>query len=70
MVKKIYNIEPLFDKWNSEGKVIKEETIELATDQQGVISCLLEGDKVKTGNYILELFSGDKKIFEYGFSVK
>ncbi len=57
-------------KWIIEGKTIKEETKELSTNQRGVISYLLEGNKLKSGNYILELYSEDRKLFKYGFSVE
>lgn len=57
-------------KWSSEDKLIKEEAKSLSTNQKGVIAYLLEGDKLKSGSYTLQLYSNATKIFEYEFSVE
>ena len=56
-------------KWVSEGKTVKEETKELATDKKGVVTYVLDGSNVKSGNYTLEIHTENKKIFEHNFLI-
>lgn len=56
-------------RWITEGNTVKEETKELVTDQKGVISYAFDGNKVKSGNYTLELYTQGKKVFEYKFFI-
>ncbi len=56
-------------RWIADGKTVKEEIREIPTDQQGILSFLLEGHNVRSGSYSLELYDADKKIFEYKFSI-
>lgn len=56
-------------RWVTEGNTVKEETKELVTDQKGVASYVFDGNKVKSGNYTLELYDEGKKIFEYKFPI-
>ncbi|MEX1378308.1 MAG: hypothetical protein AB1Z23_12660 [Eubacteriales bacterium] len=57
-------------KWIKDDTTIKEETGVLKTGPQGVISYMLDGEKVEQGIYIFELYNGDSKIFERTFSVE
>ncbi len=56
-------------RWINKGKTVKEETKVLATDKNGVVSYIFDGSKAKRGDYTLELYSEDKKIFEHKFSI-
>jgi hypothetical protein len=56
-------------RWIAAGKTVKEEIKEMLTNQEGVLSFLLEGNNVKSGSYTLELYGVDKKILEYEFSI-
>lgn len=55
--------------WVAAGKTVKEKIKEMPASQEGVLSFLLEGNNVKSGSYLLELYDVDKKIFEYKFSI-
>lgn len=57
-------------KWLKDGKVIKDEIEILSTDAMGVISYMLDGSYVVKGIYSIEIYDGDKRIFEKGFSVE
>lgn len=57
-------------KWVKNGVTIKEDTGVLKTGPQGVISYILDGDKVEQGSFVFELYDGSKKIFEKEFSVE
>lgn len=57
-------------KWIKDGTVIHEEKGTLLTGPEGVISYMIEGNKVVKGSYAFTLFDGDKKIFEKTFSIE
>jgi len=57
-------------KWLKDGKVIKDEIGILSTEATGVISYMLDGTYVVEGFYSIELYDGDKRIFEKEFSVE
>lgn len=57
-------------KWLMEEKLIKEEKGTLTTDAEGVISYLLDGSSVVKGQYVFELYDGDRKLFEKEFFVE
>ncbi|GEM_PF-1098023 len=57
-------------KWIKDGNVIGEDKGIVTTGPEGVISYMLEGEKVVKGSYIFELYDGDRKIFERTFSVE
>lgn len=57
-------------KWLKDGKVIKDEIGILSTDTTGVISYMLDGSYVVKGIYSIELYDGDKRIFEKEFTVE
>lgn len=57
-------------RWISDGVVVKEETKELQTNREGIISYPLEGSKAKGGSYKLELYSEKRMIHDLQFIVK
>ncbi|SFR96889.1 hypothetical protein [Anaeromicropila populeti] len=57
-------------KWLKDDEVIKEDVVTLATDSEGVVTCMLDGDNVTKGSYSFELYEGDRKILEKTFSVE
>lgn len=51
-------------KWTRDGSVVKEDAGKMGTDRKGVISYRIEGDKLTSGEYTLEIYYKDKKIHE------
>lgn len=56
-------------KWLLQNTAVKEEEKPLLTDQKGIISYELEGEKVKKGSYVIEIYYADKKILTENFIV-
>jgi len=57
-------------KWLKDGKVIKDEIGILSTEATGVISYMLDESSVVKGIYGIEIYDGDKRIFDKEFSVE
>ena len=57
-------------RWLKDGEVINEEKEALTTEPTGVISYMLEAESVSGGSYTIEIYDGDRKIFEYAFLVE